>query len=100
MSSSSLDGKLDRLLARHAELHHILSGQVDAQSFAKFSKEAALEKVAAKDTEVRAILEDKGNKDFDSIIKTMEEEELRVMVVDEKLGAVEIGPMMLLRTEQ
>jgi peptide chain release factor 1 len=39
MSSSSLDGKLDRLLARHAELHHILSGQVDAQSFAKFSKE-------------------------------------------------------------
>jgi peptide chain release factor 1 len=39
MSPSSLDHKLDRLLARHAELHHILSSQVDAQSFAKFSKE-------------------------------------------------------------
>jgi polyribonucleotide nucleotidyltransferase len=54
-------------------------------AFAKFSKEAALEKVGAKETDVRAILEDKGSKDFDTIIKTMEEEELRVMVVDEKL---------------
>jgi polyribonucleotide nucleotidyltransferase len=54
-------------------------------AFLKFSKEAALEKVAAKDTEVRALLEDKNNKDFEKIIKTMEEEELRVMVVDEKI---------------
>jgi polyribonucleotide nucleotidyltransferase len=54
-------------------------------AFAKFSKEAALEKVGAKDLDVRAALEDKNSKDFDKIIKTMEEEELRVMVVDEKL---------------
>jgi polyribonucleotide nucleotidyltransferase len=54
-------------------------------AFLKFSKEAALEKVAAKDTEVRAVLEDKNSKDFEKIIKTMEEEELRVMVVDEKI---------------
>ena len=54
-------------------------------AFAKFSKEAALEKVGAKDTEVRGVLEDKNNKDFDKIIKTLEEEELRVMVVDEKI---------------
>ena len=54
-------------------------------AFAKFSKEAALEKVGAKETEVRGVLEDKNSKDFDKIIKTMEEEELRVMVVDEKL---------------
>ena len=54
-------------------------------AFLKFSKEAALEKVGAKDTEVRALLEDKNNKDFEKIIKTMEEEELRVMVVDEKI---------------
>jgi polyribonucleotide nucleotidyltransferase len=54
-------------------------------AFAKFSKETALEKVGAKETEVRGILEDKNSKDFDKIIKTMEEEELRVMVVDEKL---------------
>jgi polyribonucleotide nucleotidyltransferase len=54
-------------------------------AFAKFSKEAALEKVGAKDLDVRAALEDKNSKDFDKIIKTMEEEELRVMVVDEKI---------------
>ena len=54
-------------------------------AFAKFSKEAALEKVGPKDADVKALLEDKNSKDFDSIIKTMEEEELRVMVVDEKL---------------
>jgi polyribonucleotide nucleotidyltransferase len=54
-------------------------------AFAKFSKEVALEKVGPKDADVKALLEDKNSKDFDSIIKTMEEEELRVMVVDEKL---------------
>ena len=48
-------------------------------------REAALEKVGAKDNAIREILEDKSSKDFDKIIKTMEEEELRVMVVDEKL---------------
>jgi polyribonucleotide nucleotidyltransferase len=54
-------------------------------AFAKLTRDAALEKVAAKDAEVRALLEDRSNKDFDKIIKTMEEEELRVMVVDEKI---------------
>jgi peptide chain release factor 1 len=39
MSGISFEGKLDRLVARHAELHHILSGQVDAGSFSKLSKE-------------------------------------------------------------
>jgi polyribonucleotide nucleotidyltransferase len=53
-------------------------------AFDKFTKEAALEKVDPKFAEIRALLEDKGNKDFDSIIKSMEEEELRIMVVDEK----------------
>jgi polyribonucleotide nucleotidyltransferase len=54
-------------------------------AFAKFSKETAMDKLGAKDTEARAALEDKNNKDFEKIIKTMEEEELRVMVVDEKI---------------
>ncbi len=54
-------------------------------AFDKLSKEAAIEKLTAKDAAVRAILEDKNNKDFGKIIKTMEEEELRVMVVDEKI---------------
>ncbi len=39
MNTTSFDYKLERLVARHAELHHILSGQVDAGSFAKLSKE-------------------------------------------------------------
>jgi peptide chain release factor 1 len=39
MSASSFDYKLERLVARHAELHHLLSGQVDAGNFAKLSKE-------------------------------------------------------------
>ncbi len=54
-------------------------------AFDKLTREAAIEKLTAKDAAVRAILEDKNNKDFGKIIKTMEEEELRVMVVDEKI---------------
>jgi polyribonucleotide nucleotidyltransferase len=54
-------------------------------AFEKISRDAALEKVGPKETAVRALLEDKNNKDFGKIIKTMEEEELRVMVVDEKI---------------
>jgi polyribonucleotide nucleotidyltransferase len=53
-------------------------------AFAKLSLEAALEKCGPKDAAVRELLE-KNAKDFDKIIKTMEEEELRVMVVDEKI---------------
>ena len=54
-------------------------------AFAALSRDAALAKVAAKDTDIRAKLENAGDKDFSKIIKTMEEEELRVMVVDEKI---------------
>ena len=54
-------------------------------AFAKLTREAALEKLGAKDEAVRAILEDTSNKDFDKIVKAMEEDELRVMVVDEKI---------------
>ena len=39
MSNSNFEFKLDRLVTRHAELHHLLSGQVDSASFAKLSKE-------------------------------------------------------------
>ena len=51
----------------------------------KISIEAALEKLTAKDEAVRAILEDKTHKDFAKIVKAMEEDELRSMVVDEKI---------------
>ena len=39
MSNTNFDFKLDRLVTRHAELHHLLSGPVDSASFAKLSKE-------------------------------------------------------------
>jgi polyribonucleotide nucleotidyltransferase len=53
-------------------------------AFAKLSREAALEKVGAKDEAVKLLLENRP-KEFDKIVKSMEEEELRVMVVDEKI---------------
>jgi polyribonucleotide nucleotidyltransferase len=49
------------------------------------SLEAAIEKCGPKDAEILAKLQGKEAKDFDKIIKAMEEDELRVMVVDEKL---------------
>ena len=39
MSNTNFDFKLDRLVTRHAELHHLLSGPVDSASYAKLSKE-------------------------------------------------------------
>jgi polyribonucleotide nucleotidyltransferase len=56
------------------------------EAFAQLTLDAALEKVGPKDAAIRAILEDKNtSKDFGKIIKAMEEDELRVMVVDEKI---------------
>jgi polyribonucleotide nucleotidyltransferase len=55
-------------------------------AFAKLTLEAALEKCGPKDAAIRALLEDKNtSKDFGKIIKAMEEDELRVMVVDERI---------------
>jgi polyribonucleotide nucleotidyltransferase len=55
------------------------------EAFDKLTVAEALERVGKKDDEIREILEDPKNKDFQKIIKAMEEEELRIMVVDEKL---------------
>ncbi len=51
----------------------------------KLSRESAIAKLAGKDPALHALLEDKSNKDFEKIVKAMEEQELRVMVVDEKV---------------
>ncbi len=51
----------------------------------KLSRAAAIAKLGAKDPAILALLEDRANKDFEKIIKGMEEQELRVMVVDEKI---------------
>ncbi|MGD0472467.1 MAG: polyribonucleotide nucleotidyltransferase, partial [Candidatus Velthaea sp.] len=54
-------------------------------AFDKLSRAAAIAKLSAKDPGILALLEDKANKDFEKIIKAMEEQELRVMVVDEQI---------------
>jgi polyribonucleotide nucleotidyltransferase len=51
----------------------------------KLSRAAAIAKVGSKDPGILALLEDKSNKEFEKIIKAMEEQELRVMVVDEHI---------------
>ncbi len=52
-------------------------------AFAKITRDEAIARCGKKDDEVKAKLETSGSKDFDKIIKSMEENELRVMVVDE-----------------
>jgi polyribonucleotide nucleotidyltransferase len=52
-------------------------------AFAKLTRAEALERLSKKDEAIRALLEDTSNKEFEKTIKSMEEEELRVMVVDE-----------------
>jgi polyribonucleotide nucleotidyltransferase len=53
------------------------------EAFAKLTRAEAIARIA--EPELRKMLEDPKNSEFEKIIKGMEEEELRVMVVDEKL---------------
>ncbi|HEY0798070.1 MAG TPA: polyribonucleotide nucleotidyltransferase, partial [Candidatus Baltobacteraceae bacterium] len=55
------------------------------EAFAKLTRTEAIDRLGKKDDDIRELLEDPKNSDFGKIIKGMEEEELRVMVVDEKL---------------
>lgn len=52
-------------------------------AMAVLSREEALNRIGEKQTELRALLEDPKNNEFSKTIKSMEEAELRVMVVDE-----------------
>ena len=54
-------------------------------AFDKLSRDEAVSRCNGADEAIRLQLEDRANKEFDKIIKAMEEEELRVMVVDEGL---------------
>ena len=56
------------------------------KAFDLISASEALERVGKKDDEIKALLETAdGQKDFGKIVKAMEEDELRTMVVDEKI---------------
>ena len=54
-------------------------------AFAKLTRTEAIARCKKTDDAIKAKLENPSNKDFEKIIKVMEEEELRIMVVDEKI---------------
>ena len=64
-----------------AKAMRITEKQERNAAFDAITKDVAIAK--CKDEDLRAMLEDPANKDFDKILKAMEEEELRTMVVDE-----------------
>ena len=64
-----------------AKAMRIVEKQARNAAFEGITRDHAIAK--CKDEGVRTLLEDPKNKDFDKIIKGMEEDELRVMVVDE-----------------
>ena len=69
-----------------AKAMRVVDKQERNAAFDELSRDAALAKLAKKDdVNVRTLIEDPKNKDFEKIIKAMEEDELRVMVVDEKV---------------
>ncbi len=85
-----VDDKLDKWVRKQfkddvAKAMRIVEKQARESAFGKINRAEAIERCKEKDADIRALLETPGNKDFDKIIKTMEEEELRVMVVDEKI---------------
>ncbi|MDQ2858005.1 MAG: polyribonucleotide nucleotidyltransferase, partial [Candidatus Eremiobacteraeota bacterium] len=55
------------------------------EAFAKLTRSAALERLTKKDDAFKVKLESSNDKDFEKIIKAMEEQELRVMVVDDRI---------------
>jgi polyribonucleotide nucleotidyltransferase len=68
-----------------AKAMRIVEKQAREAEFDKLSVEEAIAR-AGKDEQIKALLEDPIlSKDFGKIIKAMEEDELRVMVVDEKI---------------
>ena len=55
------------------------------EAFSKLTRTEAIARCKKTEDAIKVKLEDPSNKDFEKIIKTMEEEELRVMVVDDKI---------------
>ncbi len=66
-----------------AKAMRIIEKQERNAAFDRITREEAIAR--CKDEALRTLLEDPKNKDFEKILKAMEEDELRVMVVDEGL---------------
>jgi polyribonucleotide nucleotidyltransferase len=86
----TVDDKLDKWVRKNfqkdvAKAMRVVDKLERNEALSALSREAAIGKLAKKDDPaIRALIEDPKIKDFEKIIKAMEEDELRVMVVDEK----------------
>ncbi len=88
---TKVDADLERWVRKNfgkdvAKAMRVVDKQKRETAFAELSVETALERCGKKDDAVKALLESPNSaKDFYKVIKTMEEDELRTMVVDEKI---------------
>ncbi len=85
--NSDLDKWVRKSFAKDvANAMRIVDKQQREEAFAAFTVDEAIDRCGHKNADVRALLEDSVTaKEFDRIIKYMMEEELRAMVVDEKI---------------
>jgi polyribonucleotide nucleotidyltransferase len=85
------DEKLDKWMRKNfakevGKAMRVSDKQDRNTAFADLSRDAARLKLDKKDDlHVRSLIDDPKSKEFDKIIKAMEEDELRTMVVDEKI---------------
>jgi polyribonucleotide nucleotidyltransferase len=88
---AAVDSDLDRWVRKNftkdvAKAMRIVEKQKREEAFGAFSVDEAIARCGKKDESVKALLETPSTaKDFYKVIKAMEEDELRTMVVDEKL---------------
>jgi polyribonucleotide nucleotidyltransferase len=85
------DGDLDKFVRKSfakdvAKAMRVVEKGKREEAFAELTVDEAIARCGKKDVNVRALLEDSvTRKEFHKIIKAMEEDELRTMVVDEKI---------------
>ncbi len=85
-SNSDLRAWMEKTFAKDvAKAMRVIDKGERNQAFDRLTRQEALGRLGDSDAELRALLEDSKNPDFEKIIKAMEEEELRVMVVDERV---------------
>jgi polyribonucleotide nucleotidyltransferase len=85
--NSDLDKWVRKTFAKDvAKAMRIVDKHTREEAFSNINVTEALDRVGKKDDDIRALLEDSStSKEFGKIVKGMEEDELRVMVVDEKI---------------
>ncbi|MHB8306114.1 MAG: polyribonucleotide nucleotidyltransferase [Vulcanimicrobiaceae bacterium] len=85
-----VDGDLEKWIRKTfakdvAKAMRVVEKQEREAAFALLTRAEAVARCTKKDEAIKALLETPGNKDFEKVVKAMEEDELRVMVVDEKI---------------